>query len=382
MDLKSALDFSHLDLSGRHYVGSEDYGIAAALSVLNNRFSNDPFLLRYNFEPAGPHEDTDADWGIRARLLRKLETVCEEDFRQLFSGERSSRRLVKVELEAVYWGIFRSRCYDLLARTFHLPYLPHPLRARSELAVRCLDMKSIGAPNPFLAVLKDAHDEGRQYVYEKSGDWIEPFRLSPLFPFILRKCKNKEEILPRTYDIRDSRGARALRSRLATTGDAESLRDRIELVSELDSLKGMLASELGLERTAQKVSFNIAGMISTTLPVPETLTRFIGYHIPRSTNSRLLFLRNIYKEMTQAAGLGKYYEFLTRTQHKGEQLGFRAGDVKARAQYLHAIFLNEGCSPEQALRMTYRVLRQLTQQPAQHVHALMAEALRKSEDAE
>jgi hypothetical protein len=230
-------------------------------------------------------------------------------------------------------------------------------------------------PNPFLAVLKEAYDEGRQFVYEKTGDWLEPFRMSPLLPFILSRSKTKEEILPRTYDIRNCRGARRLRSRLASLGEAESLRDKVKLSQELESLKRMLDSELGLGHVEQKVSFNIAGLMSTTLPVPEKVMRFIGKHAPRSINSRLLFLRNIFKEMAQAAGLGKYYEFLTRTPHKAGELVLTDGDLKARAQYLHAILLNTQHTERESYLITYRILKEFTKLPSKRIYDLLNQAL-------
>ncbi|MEO7083562.1 MAG: hypothetical protein ABI442_14560 [Gemmatimonadaceae bacterium] len=373
VDFKTALDLSHMVMNGMHIVGSTEMGIAAALSVVADSNPITHHLIADDWSEGDSYsaevwpKNFDVMHRLFAGLVDKHKNSDDEVIRSL------SPRFAGLDLWNVYHGVFRTRCYELLSRSLHVPYLPHPLRARSALGIRCLEMR-MPPENPFLTTLSDAYDSGRHYVQEKTGDWMEPFNAYPVLPFVLAKCKTKEEILERVYDIRDSRGARKVRAKLALLCEAQSLRQRVALSNELDLLKRTLAIELGTQILEQKISFNIVGLVSISLPVPDSLARFVSRSATRLISGHLLFLRNIFKEMIQVSALGERYEFLTKASESGGSIQLTESDVAARAQYLHAILMNFGETYDNARRLTFKVSKQRTGLPASGLLGIMTNA--------
>jgi len=145
-------------------------------------------------------------------------------------------------------------------------------------------------------------------------------------------------------------------------------------VRELNELKRMLDAELGIKETRQSITLSIAGL-ATTLPIPPTLARLAERLGTRSLRSDLVFLRNIYRDMAQAASLGAAYERLTQRTDEADGLSFTEEDLKAKAQYFHAMLLNSGNDEEGSRRMVFGLLRQLTNRPAMEIKRLVEAAL-------
>jgi hypothetical protein len=221
-------------------------------------------------------------------------------------------------IRSVYWGLLRSRCYDLISRELSINYSPHLLRSDATAFSRLSDRKQkvgLGVNpievDPYMRALKNAHDHGREFVEEQTGIKMLGLNYSPLFHYVLSKIDKKEQILSATYDVRHARDAIALRGRLMDVDEAVregNLKETVKIAKEVDRLSRVFATELGANVSGLGCSISVLFM---SVNVPNKITGIIQAEIDAQLNRHFLFLRNVFRELNSTARLGKYHEILT-----------------------------------------------------------------------
>jgi hypothetical protein len=220
------------------------------------------------------------------------------------------------------WSVWRTRCYDLVAQREGHAYLPHTLRARLA-GYSALSPEVLGDPpmssestvaRRYLRVLSDVHDQAREVANEELGVQFMPLRCSVLLPYVVRKAANRDRVLDVAYEVRDRRGARALRrhtsemqERLAQ-GD---LKASMALVREMNRLTVMLRRDLGLDKgpvMTMAVSVPFIGQVESPIAMPASVaaaSRALGLG-----RARTLFLRDVFHDLALASQLGDVYDIL------------------------------------------------------------------------
>lgn len=248
--------------------------------------------------------------GFLRKFLRKREEYGDE-----FGFNRFHANLA--------WLTHRARCYDLYCRRIMVPYMPHPLRTRiagfSSFVDDSRPDESVRAPLAFsyLNAIKKVYQESTATISEALGGAFVPVQCPLLLPHVVARAKKKEHLLEAVYEVRDSRGARGLRghvSQLQQSIDAGDLTSALKLVKELDRLTRSLRRGLGLSAgDAPGMAVSIGGVVSTQLSADQVqrLTAKLTRHITVA-RPRTMFLRNVFKDLADAASLGPLYEVLYR----------------------------------------------------------------------
>jgi hypothetical protein len=220
------------------------------------------------------------------------------------------------------WLTFRARCYDLYCRRIAVPYMPHPLRT-NVAGFSCFadDHPDRSKRSPlvftYLNAIKKVYQESTATISDALGGAFVPVQCPLLLPHVVAKARKKENVLEAVYDVRDSRGARGLRahvSQLEQSIAAGDLTSALKLVKELDRLTRSLRRGLGLSAAdAPGMAVSIGGVVSAQLSADQVqkltakLTRRVTIARPRT-----MFLRNVFKDLADAATLGPLYEVLYR----------------------------------------------------------------------
>jgi hypothetical protein len=239
------------------------------------------------------------------------------------------------------WMTFRTLCYSLYARDNQVTYMPHPLRARvagfatagsaeREAVVfaagrsgRVADLKRELEPDPdaqqsfaqqYTSRLDEVYEEAVDIALSVGATSLVRFPYPGVLPYIVRRAGSREYLLEAAYDVRRSRGARSLRSRIADfeqsvkSGD---MRAAIALRDELDLVTRSLRQRLDLEqREPPQVSFAIsAGVASATLR-PRRRGSEPSKLAATMTKPWLVVLWNVFDALAAADALGDLYEML------------------------------------------------------------------------
>jgi hypothetical protein len=222
------------------------------------------------------------------------------------------------------WLSYRARCYDLLCRNIEVPYMPHPLRAKM---AGFSSFRDIPPQSPrfrlerkpvmraYLDAINKVHEESRETVSRVLDGAFLPLQCSSLLPYVIRKAGSRENVLSVTYEIRESRGARDLRSHVSELEqhiDAGDLKAALRLTEEINRLTEQLRRQLGLvDVQPPNMTISIGGIVSMDISggivkkLTTKLARRIGVARPRT-----MFLRNVLDGLSSAATLGSLYEVL------------------------------------------------------------------------
>lgn len=251
----------------------------------------------------------------RSEAQGNVPSIYHKHYRMLSSkADVYPVRLVRNTAFIAYWLLNRSRSYDLLSRSMGINYLPHPTRATATYLSSAADGRASDpsriALGPYLDALENSYRRGHEQV-TAAGINLLPLRYAPVFQYVLSKCRAKRDILAAAYETRHSKGATALRRRLeeldALALDG-NLKDALRLAKEVGRASRIFDTELGLRLEGGSVSVSIHG-ISAKVPIPIAQ---LGKALSLATNSRLLFLRNIFQELSASSRLGEYHEMLLR----------------------------------------------------------------------
>jgi hypothetical protein len=243
----------------------------------------------------------------------------------LFLGKRRKRR---IDFDFAHfranlaWLTFRARCYDLYCRRIAVPYMPHPLRTNVAGFSCFADDHPDRSKRPplvfaYLNAIKKVYQESTATISEALGGAFVPVQCPLLLPHVVAKARKKENVLEAVYDVRDSRGARGLRahvSQLEQSIAAGDLTSALKLVKELDRLTRSLRRGLGLAAAdAPGMAVSIGGVVSAQLSADQVqkLTAKLTRHVTIA-RPRTMFLRNVFKDLADAATLGPLYEVLYR----------------------------------------------------------------------
>ncbi|WP_143681772.1 hypothetical protein [Actinacidiphila glaucinigra] len=222
------------------------------------------------------------------------------------------------------WLSYRARCYDLLCRNIEVPYMPHPLRAKM---AGFSSFRDIPPQSPrfrlerkpvmraYLDAIDKVHEESRETVSHVLDGAFLPLQCSSLLPYVIRKAGSRENVLSVTYEIRESRGARDLRSHVSELEqhiDAGNLKAALRLTEEINRLTEQFRRQLGLvDVQPPNMTISIGGIVSMDISggivkkLTTKLARRIGVARPRT-----MFLRNVLDGLSSAATLGALYEVL------------------------------------------------------------------------
>jgi hypothetical protein len=225
------------------------------------------------------------------------------------------------------WTAFRSRCYDLISRAEGISYMPHPLRARLAGFSSSSDSASNHPPElqesfvrSYIGALEKVHQEARESISQFADFKLLAFPYSPLLPHILKevrrkernKAKQKEKIIEVAYEIRNSSGAKNIRSYISNVEDEVSngnLKALLALNRELKDLMVALRQDIGLqEPSIPKIALSIAGVVEVEIP-KELIPSFL-HNKKHLSKPRLMFLRNVFDDLSRASSLGALYEIL------------------------------------------------------------------------
>ncbi|MFG2550710.1 hypothetical protein [Streptomyces sp. NPDC048581] len=223
------------------------------------------------------------------------------------------------------WLTYRARCYDLLCRHIGVPYMPHPLRARMA-GFSCFQGIPSQLPQPrpqrppvihaYLEAINTVYEEARETVSSVLDGAFLPLQCSSLLPYVVHKAGRRENVLSAAYDIRDSRGARHLRSHVSELEqriDEGNMKAALPLTKEINRLTNQLRRQLGLDDVQPpNMTISIGGIVSVDASggikkLATKLTRRIRVARPRT-----MFLSNVLDGLSSAATLGPLYEVLYR----------------------------------------------------------------------
>ena len=231
------------------------------------------------------------------------------------------------------WTVFRAACYALVSQAYGTAYMPHPLRARFTGFAAASQGKEIHSYEPayqgeggpleymsletwrvrqYLAVLEKVYQEAAEQVSNFLGTYFLPLPHTPLLPYVLKQAGERTHILEAAYELRESRGARDLRAHLGKMeGEIQqgNLQAAVKVNRELAELERLLQQQLGLEAgSSPKIALSFGSVLSLDFPeefVPPAL------RVKQITlKPRLLFLRNVFAELTRVGSLGALYEVL------------------------------------------------------------------------
>ena len=221
------------------------------------------------------------------------------------------------------WLTFRARCYDLYCRRVALPYLPHPLRTNLAGFSSFLadDHRDEDTRTPlvysYLTAINKVYKESTATISAALGGAFVPVQCPLLLPHVVARARKKESVLEAVYEVRDSRGARGLRAHVSQVEQsiaAGDLTSALKLVKELDRLTRSLRRGLGLSTVdAPGMAISIGGVVSAQLSADQVqkLTAKLTRHLTLA-RPRTMFLRNVFKDLADAAALGPLYEVLYR----------------------------------------------------------------------
>ncbi len=261
----------------------------------------------------------------------------------------------------LFWIIVRTRCYEMISRLWGIPYSPHPFRAKAAMLSRSSDACNGNFSNPYMVAIESVMKESRDFIAEELGAGLSTLTYSPVFHYLVSKCKSKSELLPRAYDLRSRSGPRAIRKRLRELNDAVSSgnhKDAITLGAEINRLKNYLRADLGLPTHGEPVtlSFYFVGV-----PIPQFLSDKILGHAESVVRPQTMFVRDVLGEVSRAAQLGSGFEMLTRGQDvwPGEGMGWSRQEIENHVRYRHQTDLNVGASRIQANKNSLDLVRKL-----------------------
>lgn len=225
------------------------------------------------------------------------------------------------------WALMRSRCYLLWANSQGSPYMPHPLRSQMAgyaAAVADSPWEFIHHSERekfvrlYLERIDEVHWEARQALAEIEGTGLLRVPFPTILPYVIGRAGAREDILAVAYELRDSRGAKSLRHRLADFEGqiaAGDLRAAIRLRDELDLLSRRLRQDMGLvgqREVATTLSIGLPG-ISVEFPgprAPSSLPAKTAAIADRVRRPWLVFMRNVFDALASASSLGNLYEVL------------------------------------------------------------------------
>ncbi|MGW4841422.1 hypothetical protein [Nocardia brasiliensis] len=218
------------------------------------------------------------------------------------------------------WAAYRVRLYGYLASAQGIPYMPHPMRSRVSGFAAATDIGGAeaatdpGFARAYIEVLERVYEEARATVNESLGTAMVPLTFSPLLPYIAKKAgRNRNDLLAAAYDVRDSKGAKAVRAATRNLQDAmrnASLHDTMKSINELQALAREFRTGLGLNSPQQiATAISVAGF---RVDAPITLSPKASRGVKRISTPfsprTALFLRNVFADLSQVAALGEVYD--------------------------------------------------------------------------
>lgn len=219
------------------------------------------------------------------------------------------------------WTAFRTLCYSLYAVDKQVTYSPHPLRARiagfaaAGLAEGLTDAKPQESfAHQYTARLEKVYEEAVDIAVSVGATSLIRFPYPSVLPYIVRRAGDREHVIEAAYDLRQSRGARTLRARIADFeqsvqgGDIEAA---VRLRNELDRLTRSLRQRLGLEQgDPPRVTFAISAGVASASLAPRRGSASVSKLATRVVQPWLGLLWNIFDALAAADALGNLYETL------------------------------------------------------------------------
>jgi len=236
----------------------------------------------------------------------------------------------------IAWAGFRARCYLQWSQEHGIPYMPHPLRARMAGYAAATEGVEGASPPPswvegggrckplvalYLDRLASVHRDGLEAVADVAGTTLLRFPFPSILPYAVERAGTRERILEVAYEVRDSRGARSLRSRVADFDaqlKAGDLQAAVRLREELEHVTAKLRSDLGLERNppiTTTLSIGLPG-VSFGITGPKISAKSRGPSPAAADRIRrpwLVLLRDVFDALTSASSMGALYEVLYTT---------------------------------------------------------------------
>lgn len=357
VDIQQALDAIHQTMHFSPGTSSDFASISLAYGFDKKRreilpFDSVGFQERW-ISPSSTNNNEQFYLGLPIKTLAEFREKIE-----LHLGTDVYKRDSAKLANAIYWTLFRCRCYDILSRLWEIPYCPHPLRARGTLLSQTRGLGK--GRNPYMTAVSEVLEEARSYINSKTGNTITAIRYSPILPFLLGKCKKKSEIMPRLYEIRDSDGARSARERIGEYNHAvaaSDLKAAVKLANEIQRLTNYFRSDLGLPLSAEEVTIAVSCL---SVPVPQRLVQAVVGRIEESLQRRTLFIRNVFKDVASAATLSSGYELLTR----GDDVlplasGWTPEEMKNHVAHRYRQAIKAGESTHDAMTLAYKLARKM-----------------------
>lgn len=296
---------------------SSKYQYLAAFGV-NEKYSSRLPLI----DEAMYRQTTRGGRGWRGKTLWEALASVGLPFIRLSEMERMDRYFSESEMKlltTVTWAAYRSRQYEDYALAHESSYSPHPLRARisgySSTTVTAGRLaKSPRLSRIYMELMESVYEEARLKTNRQLRTTIAPLNISPLLPYLAKKALwNRNDLLPIAYDLRDTKPARSLRQAidgLQTSVATNDLSGALGFLNELDTLSQEFRASLRLAPSRQiNFAVNIGGLFQVESPVNtqakifRRAKRLTGLRSPR-----LLFLRDVFAELSRAATLGQAYD--------------------------------------------------------------------------
>lgn len=219
------------------------------------------------------------------------------------------------------WTYFRTNYYFIVAGAYDLTYSPHSIRSQ---LLKYVILKN-GAPwatGRDKAASVTVQKEIMLFLRSEAEHSLEPIRsfyntttttikYSPIFVHVFSKAKQRRFILEEAYKVRESKEAKAFRSRCREITDAfESGEINLlaKLKREIEQVTRNLAREHGLEPTGTELEAKI-GFGPFALTKKAKLPRFVFKQIFIG-KGHLVFVRNIHRDLLRISRLDKVYDDL------------------------------------------------------------------------